>query len=176
MQPSQLSHIAHEILDDIHFFSPEEWASSKESSREDWELVGKVYQSSVVIYCILSLQSLSVLPTTSALRARYSTHRHTLHELLAKGLPSPKIKRFLIWPLVVLGVVVIHGSPAMRAFVAKQLPEMSRDLGTFVPLTAKRVLDRFWEKEETDRRWDDCWDKAYAFTTHIAVDTSQLLP
>lgn len=169
-----LSQEAYEILERVYGFLPEQWAKSKPSSQEDWTLIGNVYQAAVALYCILSLQSLSVLPATSVLRARCNTHGQLLRVLLNEGLSSPKMKRFMIWPLVLLGVEAVHGGAAMRAFVAKQLPELSRDIGTYVPLTAKRVLELFWNSGET--RWDACFDRPYAFTTQIAVDTSRLLP
>jgi hypothetical protein len=165
---------AYEILERVHGFSPEQWAKSKSSSQEDWMLVGKVHQAAVALYCVLSLQSLSVLPSNPALRSRCITHGQLLQMLLNDGLSSPKLKRFMIWPLVLLGVEAVHGGAAMRVFVAKKLPELSRDVGTYVPLTAKRVLEQFWNSGETS--WDACFDKPYAFTTQFAVDTSRLLP
>ncbi|KAI1370492.1 fungal-specific transcription factor domain-containing protein [Hypoxylon crocopeplum] len=168
-----LSQEAYEILERIHCFSPEGWAESKDLSREDWLLIGKVYRAAVALYCILSLQSLSVLPTTPMLRAHCASHGQLLTALVNEGLSSQRMKRFMIWPLVVLGVEAVHGGAAMRAFIAKLLPEMSRDVGTYVPLTAKRVLESFWGSGET--RWDACFDRPYAFTTQIAVDISRML-
>ncbi|KUJ09632.1 uncharacterized protein LY89DRAFT_701176 [Mollisia scopiformis] len=168
---NDLSQEAYNILERIHDFSPEEWANSKFSSKADWLLIGKVYQASIVLYCILSLQSLSVLPTTALLQASCSAHGRHLHLLLDQGLASQKIKRFMIWPLVLLGVQAIHEDLATRAFVSKQLPELSRDVGTYVPLMAKRVLESFWGSGKTD--WDACFDRPYVFTTQIAVDTSR---
>ncbi|KAL7627706.1 hypothetical protein AAE478_001900 [Parahypoxylon ruwenzoriense] len=165
---------ANEALKRIHSFSPEQWAGSKLSCKEDWMLMGKVYQAAVALYCILSLQSLSVLPATTALRACCIAHGQLLQLLLNEGLPSPRIKRFLLWPLVLLGVEAVQGGAAMRAFVSRQLPELSRVVGIYVPLTAKRVLETFWDSGET--RWDACFDRPYAFTTQIAVDTRRFYP
>ena len=100
-------------------------------------------------------------------------HGQLLHSCLNEALSSPRVKRFMIWPLVVLGVEVVHGGLETRTFVRKQLLEMSRHAGTYVPLTAKGVLERFWTSSETG--WDSCFDKPYAFTTQIAVDTSRIL-
>ncbi|KAF6817159.1 hypothetical protein CSOJ01_02579 [Colletotrichum sojae] len=173
-----LSQEASEILERIQRFSIEEWAESRtpngSSSQEDWMLLGSIHQSALLIYCILSLQSLSVFPETPSLRETCAAHGQLLHLLLKRALSSPKMRRFTIWPLVLLGVEGVHGGPEARRFVARQLPELSRDLGTHVPLTAKRVLERFWESGETS--WDACFDKPYAFTSQLAVDTSRLLP
>lgn len=80
----------------------------------------------------------------------------------------------MLWPLVVLGVEAVNGDLEMRSFVEKQLPEMSRQVGTSVPLTAKAVIERFWASGET--RWDACFDRPYVFVTQIAVDLQQLIP
>jgi hypothetical protein len=173
-EAESLSDEAYTILECVDSFSPEKWAVSKPSSQAEWLLVGKVYQAAAALYCILSLQSLSVLPATPALRARCTAHGQLLHVLLKEGLSSPKINRVMIWPLVLLGVEAVHSGTAMRDFVAKHLPELSRVVGTSVPLTAKRVLELFWVSGETS--WDACFDRPYAFTTQIAVDISHLLP
>ncbi|KAF2471146.1 C6 zinc finger domain-containing protein [Lindgomyces ingoldianus] len=170
----ELSQEAYEILSRIHGFSPEPWADSKPSSKEDWMLIGNVYQAAVALYCISSLQSLSVLPLSHSLRSRCTTHSQSLYVLLNEALSSPKIKRFMLWPLVLLGVEAVNGGAAMRAFVEKQLPEISRHVGTYVPLMAKGVLERFWASGEM--RWDACFDKPYALTTQIAIDISRILP
>ncbi|RHZ67331.1 uncharacterized protein CDV56_107698 [Aspergillus thermomutatus] len=163
---------AYGILSRIHIFSSEQWSESKPSSKEEWMTVGNVYRAAVALYCVLSLQSLSVLPLTSLLRASCTTHGQLLQVLLSGALLSPKIKRFLLWPLVVLGVEAVNGGPVMRAFVREQLPEMSRHIGSYVPLTAKGVLEKFWASGETS--WDACFDRPYTLATQIAVDLSQL--
>lgn len=164
----------YEILERINCFSPHRLAESKHSCREDWVLVGHVYQAAVALYCILSLQSLSILPETPALRIQCATHGRVMQMLLRETLASKKLKRFMIWPLVLLGVEAVYGGASMRAFVAEQLSELSHDVGSYVPLTAKRVLELFWASGET--RWDVCFGRPYVFTMQIAVDTSRLMP
>ncbi|KAL1854608.1 hypothetical protein Plec18167_003271 [Paecilomyces lecythidis] len=172
--PEDLSHEAYEILDRIDGFSTERWAESRSSSKEDWILLGNIYRTAVALYCISSLQSVSVLPLSSSLRVRCSTHGQLLHILLNEALSSPRINRFMLWPLVVLGVQAANGDLEMRLFVEKQLPEMSRRVGTSVPLTAKGVIEKFWASGET--RWDACFDRPYVFVTQIAVDLQQFIP
>lgn len=163
---------AYNILCRIHDFSSEKWAQSKPSSKEDWMLLGNMYQAAVVLYCILSLQSLSILPRTSFLRASCTAHGQHLQQQFNKAQLSLRIKRFTLWPLVVLGVEAVNGGAGMRAFVREQLPEMSRHVGSYVPLTAKDVLERFWASGET--HWDACFDRPYVLVTQIAVDLSGL--
>ncbi|RYP55618.1 hypothetical protein DL769_010108 [Monosporascus sp. CRB-8-3] len=170
-----LSQEAYQILDVIDTFSPGQWADSKPSSKQDWILVGNVYRAAVAIYCISSLQCLSLLPPLrGSLRSKCAAHGQALQALLDEALACPRIKRFMLWPLVCLGVEAAHENAAMRTFVAQQLSEMSRHVGTYVPLTAKAVLERFWASGET--RWDACFYRPYAFATQIAIDISQVLP
>ena len=169
-----LAHEAYEILDRIHKFSSEQWANSKPQSKQDWAMVGDIYRTAITLYCVSSLHSLSVLPTTPSLKAECAAHANLLHSSLTQAITRPRIKRFTLWPLVVLGVEAAQqGQGAMRDFVAGQLPILSRDAGTHVPLTAKGVLERFWASGETG--WDACFDRPYAFVMQIAVDTSGIL-
>ncbi|PKK52250.1 hypothetical protein CI102_2332 [Trichoderma harzianum] len=163
-----------EILERINCFSPHRLAQSKSSNQEYWTLVGLVYQAAAALYCILSLQSLSIIPETPALRVQCATHGRLMQTLLVEALASKSLKRFMIWPLVVLGVEAVHGDALMREFVAKELSELSQSVGSYVPLTAKRVLGEFWASGKT--RWDACFDRPYVFTGQIAVDTSGLMP
>jgi hypothetical protein len=98
--------------------------------------------------------------------------------MLAQAVTSPRLKSFTLWPLVVLGVEAAgergHGGRGgMRDFVAAQLPVLSREVGTYVPLTAKGVLERFWASGGTG--WDKCFGRGYAFVTQLAVDSSRIL-
>ncbi|KAK9776808.1 hypothetical protein AB5N19_10686 [Seiridium cardinale] len=163
---------AYRILSRLDDFSLDEWALSKPSAIGEWMLLGEVYHAAVTIYCISSLQSLSVLPPSSALRARCLEKSQTLQALLSKALVSPIIKRAMLWPLTVLGVEAVHGGVAMRAFIQNQLPELSCYAGVYAPLMAKCILERFWASGGT--RWDACFDRPYAFAMQIAVDVSRI--
>lgn len=87
-------------------------------------------------------------------------------------MPSPRLKTFFLWPLIVLGVAAVHSGNDMRIFVIKHLEEMSRNVRTYIPLTGKDVLERFWASGRTD--WDACFDKPYAFVVQASVDVSKL--
>ena len=167
-----LSKEAYDTLDCIEAFSPEEPAQSKSSSKEDWIRIGTVYRSATALYCILSLQSVSVFPENSALRVTCVTHGQVLLRHLPESLSSARTKRFMLWPLVLLGVEAVHSCMATRTFVSKQLPELSRSVGTSIPLTAKSVLESFWASGH--KRWDACFDRPYPFTMQIVVDVSQV--
>lgn len=170
---ADLSDAAYTLLHHIETFSPEQWAQTKPSSNDDWMAIGSISRAATAIYCILSLQSLSVLPPSTSLREQCSKHSHFLHEHLGAALSSPTTRVLMLWPLVVLGVEAAHGGPEMRSFVAKGLEDMSWQVGTSSPLAAKSVLERFWASGAT--RWDSCFDKPYAFMTQIAVDVSRIM-
>jgi hypothetical protein len=163
------------IIARIHDFSPGKWAEFKTTSPELWMLMAGIYQASIALYCIYSLQSVSVLPQDSALRVASREYGHHLHLLLQEALLSATTKRFTIWPIVLLSIEATHSRNAeIYAFTQKQLSEMSRQLGTYVPLVAKNILERSWRTGET--RWDTCFNNSYPFTSQIAVDVSHISP
>lgn len=193
-KPDQLNHEAHQIHSRIRAFSPSHWAGTKPRAREDWTLAGRIYHAAVALYWASALQSAGVLAPTAALRAECAEHARLLQSLLARGVVSPRIWLCTLWPLVVLGVqaaVVGDGDGGgghddgggdgcgegvgvmpLRDFVAAQLPVLARQGGTYAPLVAKGVLERFWASGET--RWDACFDRPYAFVMQIAVDVSRI--
>ncbi|KAK4243872.1 hypothetical protein C7999DRAFT_44389 [Corynascus novoguineensis] len=171
--PNELAQIAHETLNRVHAFSPAHWASTKPRSQSDWALMGAIYQAAVALYGASALRSLSVLPPTVATVAP-PLDAQLLQRLLARALACPRIRHFTLWPLVVLGVQAAHeGCAETRDFVTAQLPVLARHGGTYAPLTAKGVLEKFWTTGET--RWDACFDRPYAFVMQIAVDTSPIM-
>jgi len=173
LEPRDLSHSAHDILRSIYDFSPEQWENSKPSSRADWISLGSTYQAAITLYCVYSLQSLSILPQSPSLRDCCDRNGQMLWSCLSETLASPKTRRFALWPLVLLGVDAINIDTTRRVFIQTNLLEMSRHLGTRVPLIAKGVLERFWTSGKT--KWDECFDQPFAFATQIAVDLSGLL-
>ncbi|KAJ5151639.1 C6 zinc finger domain-containing protein [Penicillium capsulatum] len=173
-QPTEVDLLkeGYKALHRVQAFSSEEWAENKPASKKDWLLLADVYQVSTELFCLLSLQSLAILPRSPLMRENCNTHAELLQVLLEQALVALPIKRFLLWPMVVLGVEAAQGGALMRAFVREQLPELSRYIGTYVPLMAQDVLERFWDSGKA--RWDDCFDKPYAFATQIGLDMSAL--
>ncbi|KAK4238425.1 fungal-specific transcription factor domain-containing protein [Achaetomium macrosporum] len=171
-----LSMSASAILARIQAFSPDLWSASKSpssinpSARQDWLLIGQAYRAAAALYCLLSLQGLVDLDWRAPFTALQ--HARELRVFLTAGLLSRRIKRFLIWPLVLLGVCAGAGEEGVREFVRHGLEELSCFVGSSVPLTAKRVLEAFWRSAETG--WDRCFERPYVFTAQIAVDTSPL--
>ncbi|KAK7963877.1 hypothetical protein PG988_010851 [Apiospora saccharicola] len=166
---------AHEILGRIYDFSPEQWAESKPLSQPRWTLVGNMFWASAALYCISSLQSLCVPPIEIATPAQRATHIQFLQLCLAEAAETTSLKNCMLWPLVVLGVEATgcDDGAEVRGFVAEKLEMLSRHSGTFVPLTAKRVLEAFWRSGET--AWDACFDRPYAFTLLFSVDIEKMI-
>jgi hypothetical protein len=117
--------------------------------------------AATIIYCIMSLQCLSLLPTSAQLEATRSFHGFRLFECLQKAKVSRFVNKFIMWPVVVSGVEAVHRSPRIRYIVTKQLAALSRDLGTATPLQATVKLEEFWASGKVG--WDDCFDGPYSF-------------
>ncbi|OGM47901.1 hypothetical protein ABOM_002779 [Aspergillus bombycis] len=169
--PSVLVDDAYEILNRIHGFSPDQWAEPKLASHAEWALLGNIHQAAVALYCILSLQSLAILPQSSFLQHHCIAHAQLLQRLLIDALTSHRFERFIIWDLVVLGVAAVNDA-GTRSFVREQLPQLSRSTGTYAPLMAETLLERFWASGET--HWDACFDQPYTFAMNMSVDVSGL--
>lgn len=165
---------AFEVLNRIGAFSIEEWAGPKPCSEEGWLAVGNIYKSAVTMYCVSSLQGLSILPQSDELRAFCAAEGRILQGLLTDTLSTPGAGAFMLWPLVMLGMEAVNGPSDRRRFVEQRLPEMSRHVGSHAPLTALQLLKRYWASGE--RSWDACFDRPYAFTCQVAVDLSRLSP
>lgn len=116
--PSEvLSEEAYGILARVPIFSAENWANSKPTSEKAWTSIGQAHQAAVLLYCILSLRSVSILPQSPTLHDLSTTNQEFLYAILSEALPTQKTNRLLLWPLVVLGVAAVDSSPAMQMFV-----------------------------------------------------------
>ncbi|KAH7091343.1 fungal-specific transcription factor domain-containing protein [Paraphoma chrysanthemicola] len=151
---------AQDLLAEIEAFSPEDWAQPG-ASYDEWLCIGIVYQAAVALYTTMSLQSLTILPSSLEMNSMRSIHAARLVEALTEALKSPRLVNFLIWPLVVAGVEAGFGDDATRYWIGQQLSELSRRLGTSSPLKAQAVLRRYWAREEPG--WDECFDRPYVF-------------
>ncbi|KAI0097566.1 hypothetical protein GGR51DRAFT_566416 [Nemania sp. FL0031] len=164
------------LLNRILSFSPEAYAAlnGTDETRANWLLVGRIYQSATVLFCILSLQSASLFPSFSspsssgsnkALSRAVRLHYDRLLVDLKFAYRHAHFKNCFFWALVVAGAcagsAVVRGSAFERAFVADSLAEAVCDVGNSMPLLARRVLMAFWESGKT--AWDECFDQPYLF-------------
>lgn len=152
-----------DLLEDINDFAPADWVEGKATpdTRPQWLLLGCIYQSAVALYCIMSLQSVGLLPSTLETVALDASHYERLMQLLRRGLAYPHLRHSVTWPLVVAGIRAASGSREDRHYVIKELKESARVGGTALPLQAKEVLERYWASGSTN--WDDCFDRPYVW-------------
>ncbi|KAK1147250.1 hypothetical protein N8T08_001989 [Aspergillus melleus] len=168
--PGERVQSAYEILTRVHSFSVAHWAHSI-STNPDWQLLGAIHQAAIAIYCILSLQSLGILPWNAQLRDLCIGHADGLQRRLAVAVSLVHLRRFVIWDLVVLGVAAVKDAGS-QAFLRERLPSLSDSMGTHVPLLAKGLLEKFWTLDSTNKTWDRCFDRPYTFAMHMSVDVS----
>ncbi|KAH7028851.1 fungal-specific transcription factor domain-containing protein [Microdochium trichocladiopsis] len=182
---------ARALLKDILAYSPEDSAApppppqQPRSFPEDRLVLGRLWQSALVIYLIASLQSLGALRSPflrGQLAGLRAIHGARLYEQLRLAVESPRLKKSVLWPLVVCGfdaastvdssrggsgnapsAEVAATAEERRRFVEARLPILGQDVGTSLPEYARMVLRKFWDSGRTD--WDSCFDKAYAFVT-----------
>jgi len=162
--PIKPQEAAESLLVHIETFSPEDFALTRPAAnREKWLLIAQIYRSAVALYCILSLQSVSLLPKdTPEMEIARARHARELLVSLEKGLEVPQIKYTMIWPLTVAGVEAVRSvGNGPRVFIQELLTEMCAELGASSPLVAREALRRFWGSGKTT--WDECFDWPYAF-------------
>ncbi|KAL4928946.1 Zn(II)2Cys6 transcription factor [Aspergillus undulatus] len=167
---------AEDVLTRIASFDAETWSHSRHSGKEDeidsWTLLARLMQAAVTIYCISSLQSISILPDSSALLLCRSANRKLLHALLLKALEAHYFGGSLLWPLVVLGIDAGCDTMDMRAFIRNSLGRSVQNQGSYVPLMARGILERYWTSGKTT--WDECFDRPYALATQWTVNRRDL--
>lgn len=168
------------ILNDIMSFklSVNTWAGASQGTlTADNMLLGQALKSALYIFCILSLQSVSVLPSSNdksdPLTQTAFHEAETLAKIMEKGLPNPKFKLLMLWPLMVLGIDAVNKGKTRRDLVRSWADEMYSYTGSYSIWHLKEVLERFWASGRT--RWDDCWDKPYLFSPATNMDSSSLL-
>ena len=168
---ADLTSEACEIINRVQTFAVLEWADSKASAKDDWALLGHLHQAAVALYCISSLQALSVLSSSLSLNLQRRMLAEYLQTLLERAVAVPKTKLFALWPLVVLGFEALHhGGLATRDFVRASLGDVGYYVGSYAPSAALCVLERFWISGEAT--WDSCFDQPYLFVAQTAVDVS----
>lgn len=152
---------AQDLLGQILRFSPETYASTNGNARTQskWLLVGRIHQSAIVLYCILSLQHALLLADSEAVSRTAQTHYSRLLLDLKEGYKHDRFKSCFFWPLVVAGVAAVRGTTFEQAFVAETIQDCARDVGSSVPLLARKVLMSFWGSGK--QGWDDCFDHPY---------------
>ncbi|KAF2107717.1 fungal-specific transcription factor domain-containing protein [Lophiotrema nucula] len=152
---------AEALLDEITTFSADEWADMQASHKDEWVTLGSVYHSAVMLYCLSSLQSIGALLSSPELNAIRTAHGDLIYIHLQTALASWRIRKFMMWPLVIAGVEAKGRSSAVQARIGRQLEEMTHDIGTFSPTKARSIVEKFWASDKTG--WDDCFEEPHVF-------------
>lgn len=167
------------ILRHINAFSVQAWMDSHNMPcTEESDVIGRMFQSAVAAYCILTLpcdQNSTAMPSTADalcdsqspdmcqcinIPRLYEFHRARLFKLIGLALESGVGRAATDWPVVVSGVMAADGTAGERAMV-----ETFVDRSGIFPgvgssrAEAKPMLRKFWASGRTS--WDDCFDRPY---------------
>lgn len=149
-----------ELLARIESFSPEDWAQPG-AKYDDWLTIGTAHKSAIAVYCIMSLQSLGLLPKTKAMNQKRSAYGDSLLTLLKVAFASRPLKRFIAWPMVAAGAEAAYRGTDDRTWIEETLTAMGQYTGTNCPSRFRAILRRYWQKENPG--WDECFAEPYAF-------------
>ncbi|EFQ34907.1 hypothetical protein CGRA01v4_04170 [Colletotrichum graminicola] len=152
---------AYETINRIESFDPEACGGFYENKELD-NMVEFMFQSAVAIFCISSMQSLGILPSTHHLAVVRTAHSNRLYSLLQKAEKHEVLKKSIQWPLIVAGVEA-GARVDKRRFVGEVFVGQGKDMGSPLSLYAKGVMRRFWDKDDTN--WDTCFDQPYALVS-----------
>ena len=168
--PQDLTDQAYEIMNGLNNFSVEKWAEPKIACKEDNLLLGHVYKVAVSLYGLSALGSLSILPSTNPIDVMaLQAQAQLLYCLPQQAVPNDRLKIFMTWPLMVLGVVATSAQDlGTRDSVRKWSEDVCTFTGSFSVLHQRDVLERFWTSGKN--KWDECFDKPYLFTPVTNLD------
>ena len=151
-----------EILEQMTDFAPEQWVATKSAEeKEDWLLLGRIYQSASILFCLSSLADQFTWVSDQDLNNLHAVHKTRLAFYLKKAEELLPVIRACLWPIVVAGVVVALDDLDMRELVRRALDRLADELGVESLKEAKGVFQEFWWSGK--RGWDDCFDRPYAF-------------
>lgn len=161
------------ILEDIQKFSPEQWARTKVSRTEQWLIMGEIYHTSVMLYAILSLPRYTSPLSNLMFESERVKLSCNLRQHIENAISSRCIRRFMIWPVVILGVSAWCDDQLTQKCVVKQLNHLGIAFGSRAPSTAKYLLKRLWCSKESS--WDAWFNRPYIFTLQPAVNVGPIL-
>jgi hypothetical protein len=153
-------HAVYDLLSRIETFEPGNWAQVGDYYVEKL-LIATIHRSASALYCIISFQSLDILPNTLEMNSKRSAYGKRLLCDLTTASQSPRLVNYLMWPLTVAGVYAGYRDSATQYIIETHFSMLSRRVGTSTPLKAQAVLRRYWQRAE--RGWDMCFDRPYAF-------------
>ncbi|KAF2440171.1 hypothetical protein P171DRAFT_396381 [Karstenula rhodostoma CBS 690.94] len=154
------SQLAANLLSQIQAFSVDDWAQPG-AENEDWLAIGSAYKHAAAVYCIMSLQSLALLPDDARTSLQLENHGDLLVSSLKNVIASSRTQRFAGWPLSMAGVEAGYRGEARHKWIENSCSELSRLLGNKAPSNLKLVLRKYWNSGNLG--WEECFDKPYVF-------------
>ncbi|KAL1596423.1 hypothetical protein SLS60_009069 [Paraconiothyrium brasiliense] len=155
-----LTQTATNLLSQIESFSINDWAQPGADNAE-WLAIGSAFKHAAAVYCVMSLQSLALLPNDAQTNQQLERHGDLLASQLKEVIGSQRTRRFASWPLTVAGVEAGYRGEARRKWVEDTCSELARVLGTNCPLNLKAVMRKYWASGNPG--WEECFYKPYAF-------------
>lgn len=150
-----------EILEKMTDFSPESWAATKTRDQGgDWLLLGRIYQSAAILFCLSSLAGQFTWVSDQDLDNMQAVHKARLASYLRRANESLPVIRACLWPVIVAGVVMGPDDLGVRELVRCALEKLADELAVASLLEAKAIFETFWWGEK--RGWDDCFHRPYA--------------
>jgi len=157
VDPYQYAQDAQSILSRIESFSPKEWAQSRDQ-KDDWQLITSTWQSAIALYCIMSLQAVDILPSSTDMDLMRMRYRDRLLKDLKAATPLKQLKKISTFPLCVLGVEAgYHVQQSTKIWIERHLEDHARLLGSNSPLKAREVLRQYWRRKKPG--WNECFDE-----------------
>lgn len=158
------------LLAQIDAFDPVPWAARITTLTQHLPSVialGQLFQTTTRLFCILSLQSVGLLPCDDPeLELEKALHGDKLFAILRTDLHSNVLtEKSCLFSLAVAGFLANERGEDDRRYVRQECEFLSRASGQASPLMLIVALRAFWERGHwAGRRWDDCFDKGYALS------------
>jgi len=158
------------LLAQIDTFDPIPWAARMTTLVQHQPQIialGQLFQTTTRLFCILSLQSVGLLPSDDPeLELEKALYGDKLFAILRADLHSNVLtEKSCLFSLAVAGFLAKERGEEDRMYVKAECEFLSRSGGQASPLMLIVALQAFWDKGDwAGKGWDDCFDKGYALS------------
>lgn len=158
--------VAREIFRDIQGFLPDDWNESYPLPKSTKHtLIGRIFQSAVALYCLLSMPETATVYTSDSENSDSTPEadpilgcRRDLMESITMAMNDLPSKVPLSWPLTILGVACVNGSDEEKETIESHFRGVIDT--AFIesgPAQGLKKVKKFWESGKTG--WEDCFDE-----------------
>jgi hypothetical protein len=151
---------ATQLLSEIDGFSVDDWAQPGDD-HNDWLTIGLAYKHAVAVYCIMSLQSLGLIPISLNMSTQLKVHGETLGTHLRVVLATKRLRKFATWPLIVAGAEAGYRDEARRHWIEDCCEDLAHFSGSKCPLNMRGILRTYWDSGLPG--WEECFYRPFAF-------------